>query len=434
MAKKSEKTLRGIKVAHNKNTAEMKAVVMPVPDKVKISLSQHIGPPCKPLVAKGDEVKVGQKIADSDAFLSATLHSSVSGVVEGFEEIITPAGAAHQVIIIAADGKQTISEEVKPPVVENREDFLKAVRESGLVGLGGAGFPTHIKFNPKNLDEVDTFLINASECEPYITSDYRNMIDHSDMIMEGIAAIKKYLGIKKFRMAIEDNKPLAIEKFDQLTKDIPDFEVIEMPGRYPQGAEKVLIYETCGRVLKGGQLPADVGVLVSNVTSMAFLGNYLKTGMPLVSKCVTVDGSAVKEPKNVIVPIGTSFKDIIEFCGGYKEEPKKVMMGGPMMGIALFTDEYPLLKNNNAVIAMGAEEAKIYAETPCIRCGRCVRACPYSLMPLSIERAFKAEDADMLRKLNVNLCMECGCCAYVCPAKRHLVLTNKMAKQFLKSK
>ena len=425
----SQKTLKGAKVGHFKNTENCPSTAMPIPAEVCISMSQHLGPPCKPTVAKGDLVKVGTVIGDSDAFLSAPVHSSVSGTVKDITEIVTANGARSQVVIITTDGEQTVDENVKPPVVENHPGFVKAIRASGLVGLGGAGFPTHIKLNPRNLSEVDTLVVNAAECEPYITSDYRTIIERPQDILDGIAAIKKYLAITQVKIAVENNKPQAIELLRRMTADDSSIEVVSLRAIYPKGAEKVTTFETTGRMIKDGQLPADVGVIVNNITSVAFIGQYMRTGMPLVTKCLTVDGGAIAEPKNVIAPIGTRYKDVVAFCGGYKCPPKKLLMGGPMMGIAVFSDEYPVLKNNNALLALDESQTVVYPENPCIRCGRCLHACPFQLMPRAIEMAADNHNVDRLKKLNVMLCMECGCCSYVCPAKRNLTFTNKMAKQ-----
>ncbi len=428
-----QKTLSGVHVAHMKNTENCPAAPIPLPKEVHISMSQHMGPPCKPLVAKGDQVKVGTVIGDSDAFLSAPVHSSVSGTVTALEEMVTSGGAKCQVVVIATDGEQAVDEQVKPPVVESHADFVKAIRASGLVGLGGAGFPTHIKMNPKNISEVDTLVVNAAECEPYITSDYRTIMDRSQDLLDGIAAIVKYVGLSQVKIAVEDNKPKAIELLRKLTKDDPKIEVCSLRAIYPKGAEKVTTYETTGRIVQEGMLPSDVGVIVENVTTTAFIGKYLRDGMPLVEKCLTVDGGAVAEPKNVIAPIGTPYADIIAACGGYKKPCKKLLMGGPMMGIVAPNDSYPLLKNNNAILALDEEQTVVPEEQACIRCGRCMHACPFHLMPRQIEKAAEAKNIAMLQKLKVMLCMECGCCSYVCPAKRNLTFTNKMAKNMVRA-
>ena len=428
------KSLHGVKVKHFKNTEDCSTEILPIPDRVVISMSQHIGKPCDPTVKITDLVKVGQVIGTSDAFISAPIHSSVSGKVVAVDEILMSNGQKTKAVTIETDKLQEVDESVVPPSVSSFEEFIQAVKASGLVGLGGAGFPTYVKLSPKNLSEVDTLCINAAECEPYITSDYRTIIEDAEAVLDGARQVQKYLDLKKVIIGVEDNKPKAIALLKEMTAGDASIEVDSLPAKYPQGAEKVLIYHTTGRVVPEGKLPADVGVIVMNVASIAFLSKYLKTGMPLTTKRVTVDGSAIAEPKNLLVPIGTPIQNLIDFCGGFKTEPGKVLMGGPMMGIAVNRLDYPVLKNNNAILAFDEKDSQEPEETPCIRCGRCVNACPFNLMPASIEKAFKAGNVDALRELKVNLCMECGCCAFACPAKRHLVMTNRLAKKMLTQK
>ena len=426
--------LQSIKVSHEKHTAACETQIMPIPDTVSISMSQHIGAPCSPLVKKGDYVKVGQPIGDTDAFVSAPIHSSVSGTVAGIERIRSVMGGEDQIIVIETDKKQEVWENVQPPKINSREDFVKAVRSSGLVGLGGAAFPTHIKYNPQNLEEVDTLIVNGAECEPYITSDHRLMLENTQDIIDGALLVMEQLELKKGYIAIEENKPDAIALLDKLLREQnhPELETVTLRARYPQGAERVLVYEITGKRMDAGVLPAQLGVILSNITTIAFVGQYFKDGMPLVSKRITVDGSAVAEPKNIIAPIGTSISDIIGFCGGYKAEPKKILMGGPMMGRAVFSDRVPLVKNNNAILAFAGEQALVPEETGCINCGRCHRACPFKLLPTAFADAYESRDVEKLDQLQINQCMECGSCAYVCPAKRPLGFINKLGKALVK--
>ncbi len=429
---KSTKSLRGIFVKHLKNTAEEKTVSMPVPSTVTIPMSMHIGAPCEPLVKMGDLVKVGQKIGESNAPFSAPIHASVSGKVKQVTEFRNALGMVSKAVVIEADGEQAISEDIKVPVINSREDFINAVKESGVVGLGGAGFPTHIKLNPKNLDQIDTLVINAAECEPYITSDYRECMESPEDIIEGINVVKKWLNIKNAYIGIESNKPASIKLLGELSEKHEGIDVVELKAQYPQGAEKVIIYSTTGRVVNDGQLPADAGVVVLNVTTVSFIAKYLKTGMPLVSKRLTIDGSGANKGMNVIVPLGTAIKDVFEFCGGLKADCKKILMGGPMMGIAVPDLEQPIVKNNNAIIALNEKDATPAEETNCIKCGKCVYACPLNLMPAALEKAYDARNAESLVANDVNLCMNCGCCSYVCPAKRNLAQKNQLAKIFVR--
>ena len=431
----SQKHLQSIHVSHYKHTAGCATEIMPTPDVVKISMSQHIGAPCKPLVAKGDYVKVGQKIGDTDAFVSAPIHSGVSGTVTAIEEQRNAAGGFETLVVIETDKKQELSEEVKVPAEpKDLAEFVKAVRESGLVGLGGASFPTHIKFNPKNIDDVHALIVNAAECEPFITSDHRLMLENPDELLDGCLLIMKYIGLDKGYIAIEENKPDAIELLNKkiAERGITNIETFKLQARYPKGAERVLVYEITGKTMDAGVLPADMGVILDNVTTVAFVGQYFKTGRPLTTKRVTVDGDAVAQPKNVIAPIGTSVHDVIEFCGGYKAEPKKILMGGPMMGRAIYSDAVPMIKNNNAILAFSGAQSLVKEETACINCGRCHQACPFKLIPTALAKAYEARDAQALKDLRVMQCMNCGSCSYICPAHRPLGFINTLGKTVLK--
>ena len=426
----------GVKVDHQKNTAETEVVRIPEPQKVVLPMQQHIGAPCTPTVKVGDTVAIGQVIGDSDKFVSAPIHASVSGKVSAIGNVKLPNGAVVQGVTIESDGERRLYDGIEPPKADTKEEFLKAVRASGLVGLGGAGFPTHVKLNVPPDKNVDTLVINAAECEPYITVDYRECIDNSWDILSGIHIIKDMLGIENVIIAVENNKPKAFEVLKRIA-DSDNYsgdhiKLMSLESRYPQGAEKMMVQSATGRKVPPGKLPADVGCIVMNVASVAFVARYIKTGKPLVSRSLTVDGSAIAEPKNVRVPIGTSIADIIDFCGGFKEEPRKIITGGPMMGLSITGTDLPVIKNNNAILAFTEKDAKLMQEGDCIRCGRCAAACPMSLVPTLIERYTKAGDTDALKKIGVNVCMECGSCAYSCPAKKPLVQTMRAAKAFLR--
>ena len=429
--KKLVRSAEGAHVPHYKNTENCETVKMPVPKRVFVSMSQHIGAPAKACVKKGDVVAVGDVIGTAGGFISAPVHSPVSGKVFGLDEIRLSNGKV-QVVVIDTDGLQTVSEKVKAPEVTDHASFVQAIKDSGLVGLGGAGFPTGVKLDPQNLDEVDTLVINAAECEPFITADYREMMECGEDVVEGAKLVKQYLNLSKVIIGIEANKPQAIAKMTELTKGLEGFVVSTLPSVYPQGAEKVLIEQTTGKEVPKGALPAAVGCIVMNVASVGFIARYMKTGMPLVTKRVTVDGDAVTEAKNVEVVIGTPIKDIIEFCGGYSQEAGKIISGGPMMGHALTGDDIPVVKQNNAFLVFGKEKATLPDATACIRCARCVSACPMGLAPVEIALSLEVKDVEELKVLHTDLCMECGSCSFVCPAKRPVAQTMKEAKDFLR--
>lgn len=424
--------LPGIHVPHHKNTDEMKAVRMPIPKEVILQMNMHIGAFAKPIVNVGDHVLVGQKIAEAGGYISAPVHSSVSGVVKKIENVLESDGTYVPAIFIETDGLQEISKDVKKVEVNSYESFVEAVKNSGIVGLGGAGFPTYVKFSIKDLSMVDTVIINGAECEPYITSDTRTMIDNLSDLEEGIKLIEKYLKVKHIIFGIENNKKAAIQSLNKLAGQDEKVEIKVLPALYPQGGEKVLIYNTTKRVVPEGKLPLDVGVVIINVTTLAWIARYIQTGMPLVEKVVTVDGSCVKKPQNVIVPIGTKIKDVFAFCEGFKESPFKVMYGGPMMGIALPSLDLPITKRTNAILALNEKEARLPEASNCIRCGRCINHCPLHLDPPAFAKALELNNPKELVKLKINLCMECGVCSYVCPAKRPLVQNNRLAKAELK--
>ncbi|MBE6535337.1 MAG: electron transport complex subunit RsxC [Ruminococcaceae bacterium] len=424
--------LNGVHLKHCKNTADVAPFRMGTPKKVVIPMSMHIGAPAKPIVKAGDEVKVGQLVGEPGAGLSSPIYSGVSGTVKKIDELITVSGAHITTVVIEPDGLQTVHEDVKPPVVENREQFLDAVRKSGIVGLGGAGFPTVVKLSA-DTSKIDAVVVNGAECEPYITSDTRTMLDEPDVIVDGLKMLMEYLDVKKVVIGIENNKKKCISALKRAIRGINGIQIKALPAVYPQGGEKVLVYHTVGRVIKEGQLPIDAGVIVINCTTVAAIAKYVMTGMPLVEKCVTVDGSAISEPKNVIAPIGTPALELIEFCGGFKTQPRKILWGGPMMGIALPDLNMPVMKQTNAILAFDRKDATPPEETACIKCGQCISHCPLRLSPTDINKAYSAKDKEALQKLKVNLCMECGSCSYVCPAKKNLVQTNKLAKAMLRN-
>ena len=433
MAAEKRRNRGGITIPDQKGTMDFETVKMGIPEKVIIPMLQHIGAPCKHVVEKGEAVKVGQVIGESTCNTSSPIHSSVSGTVTGVLSVVNFNGSNVEVVEIKTDGLQEMHESVAPPRISNRKEFLEAIKESGLVGLGGAGFPTHTKLNTPKDKEIDILLINGSECEPYITSDYREMMENSDNLINGINLVLDKLEIPKAIIAIEKNKPEAIKKLTELTEYSDRIKVQILGARYPEGAEKTLIYELTGRRMLIGQLPMDVGVVMLNVSTAAFISEYVKTGIPIIKKRVTVDGSAVREPKNVEVLIGTPMADVFEFCGGFVSEPYKILMGGPMMGIAQFSLDSPVLKQNNAILAFNKKDAILDEETACIKCARCAGACPVSLMPMQLNLLVRNNRIDELEKYYIHDCYECGCCSYVCPAKIHLVQSIRLGKEKLRN-
>ena len=423
--------LNGVRAPHRKNSLSNSAAQMTGVKTVTIPMSMHIGAPAIPTVKVGDLVAIGDKIAQSGGFVSVPMHASVSGKVTKITEVLTSSGEKVPAVVIESDGEMRASESIAPPTVSDRDSLLSAIRDSGIVGLGGAGFPTHVKFDvdPERIEEL---IINGAECEPYITSDSFAMITRGEDIERAIRALREYFSIKRIIIGIESNKKKAIRAMREMAERIGGVEVKVLPSIYPQGGEKVLIYHTTQKVVPTGKLPIDVGCVVCNCTTIAAIGEYLATGMPLVSKCITVDGAAVVKPQNVIAPIGTAIGEVFEFCGGFKSAPKKVLYGGPMMGVAVPSLSLPVLKNTNAILALTAREAWLPKTTECIRCGACTNTCPFGLAPAKILKAYNRRDIDMLERLSVETCMLCGCCSFTCPANRPLVQTNALAKKLLK--
>ena len=422
--------LNSIKLPRLNGAAEMQTVRLKLPERVVIAMSQHGGVPCVPTVSVGDTVKTGQLIGDSDAVISAPIHSSVTGKIVGVTKVLNVFGKLHEALVIETSPEQVLSEEVIPPFIDSREDFIEAVKRSGSVGLGGAGFPTHVKFSyDPGTVKIDTLVVNGAECEPYITSDYRTFMEEGEKVAQGIRMIMKYLDIPRAVIGIEHDKPLAIKRMTEITSSDSNIDVITLPSRYPQGAEKVLIHNTLGRTIMEGELPSSVGCVVLNCSTAAFISDYLITGMPLISRRLTFDGNAVNKPMNVTVPIGTRACDIMA-AADLRTQPDRALFGGPMMGISFYDTEMPITKTTNALLLFS--ETVRDGDTPCIRCGRCVRACSMGLMPTELEHAFDKKDTERLKKLNVNLCMNCGACSYVCPAKRNLSEKNQLAKLLLR--
>lgn len=439
---RKERALRPVKrihggahLPHFKNTAECETEVMPPPNKVYIPLSQHIGAPANPIVKKGDKVFVGTLIGEAGGYVSAPVHSSVSGTVLGIADRVLNGAAAVKCIEIESDGEMTPDSDLKPFEINSAEDLAAAAKACGLVGLGGAGFPAHIKLSPSKDSKIDTLIINAAECEPYITSDYRECIENVDGIIAATYLLREKLNLEKVIICVESNKPKAIEKLMEVAANKQDVEdkvkLMKLPSTYPQGAEKVIIYSATGRKVPLGKLPSDVGCIVMNVTSLAMLYRFISTGMPLVAKRITVDGSAVKEPKNLLVPIGTPIADVFNYTGVDEESVERIIMGGPMMGQPVASTNAVVEKRSNALLIMEKDE-RDRKTTACIRCGRCQKTCPMNLTPARVETAYRKSDVSAYEGLNVNYCIECGSCSYICPAKRPLTEVMRIAKSELR--
>lgn len=397
---------------------------------VRIPMNMHIGAPCKPIVKVGQHVDLGEIIGEPSG-IAVPIHASVSGTVKSVKKELMGYGSLVDLVEIENDFQNTIHESVKPHEINSKEDFIKAVKASGMVGLGGAGFPTHIKMSPPENKYPDILIVNAMECEPYITSDDRQMVEETLNIVEGIMTIVRYLDIPKAIFGIEDNKPEAYEKISSLIKEKgyqDRIEVKQVPVRYPQGAEKTLIQALTGRIVPTGGLPHDVKVTVLNVTTVNAIYKFIHDGVPLTTKVITLSGDAIKNPGNYRVPVGSKISEIIEKTGGYVKEPRKILMGGPMMGIAISDIDTPVVKNNNAILCF--IDGSVPKESSCIRCGRCVDACPMGLMPYKLDFGSRNKEFERLDEYAVLNCVECGCCSYACPAKRQLVQNIRVGKGF----
>lgn len=400
----------GVHLKSCKNTAEAAPAAIPVPERVTLTLSTFRGCVNEPIVKVGDHVDVGQPIAPAGGGLSVSVHATVSGTVEAMD--MDDNGKASSVTI-RSDGAQTPWAGITPPTVTNLDELVAAIRESGLTGLGGAGFPTWVKLTKG----PDTLLLNGSECEPYCTADYHLMCTNPAAILEGAQLVRKFTGMKQIIVGIKNTNTKALAAMNKAAAGMDAVEIKALEGFYPVGAEKMCIQQSTGRTVPRGKLPKDVGVTVLNVSTAAFIAQYLRTGMPLVSKTVTLDGAALKNPGLVVAPIGTPIRELFAAAGGFTEDPGKIIVGGPMMGGSVSSMNNPLLRQEGCLLAFTEEQGKLPDENPCIRCGRCTRGCPMHLMPADMYRAREAKDGADLDALMVDLCIECGVCAYVCPAK-----------------
>lgn len=389
-------------------------------------LSQHIGAPAKPVVKKGDRVLVGQRIAEAGGFVSAHIHASVSGTVKNIEPRLTASGTKAESIIIENDGEYEVMERPAPANWQemDRKDLLEVIQDAGIVGMGGAGFPTHVKLSPKNPDSIDYIIVNGSECEPYLTSDYRRMLEEPEKVVTGLEIVLHMFPQASGIIAIEDNKPEAIRIMKEQTADHPKIQVNVMKTKYPEGAERQLIYANTGRYINSGMLPADAGCIVHNVDTVTAIYKAVVEGVPLIDRIITISGDDIVDPKNFKVLLGTSLQELIEAAGGYLDgEPEKIISGGPMMGKAMFSTEVPAVKGSSAVLCMKKDEVAACEPSNCIRCGRCVAVCPGRVNPTKLASLAEHGKLDAFVEQDGMECCECGCCSYVCPAKRHLTQT-----------
>ncbi|MFH1440839.1 MAG: electron transport complex subunit RsxC [Candidatus Omnitrophota bacterium] len=420
-----------VKLEEHKSLSEHKAIEkMPVPAKVYIPLSQHLGKPCVSLVKSGDQVLVGQKIASLEAKIFAPIHSSVSGKVLGIQNYPHPVLGQAQAIVIENDGQDSrLSSFVLRPSQEidalTSEQIRNIVFEAGIVGMGGASFPTYIKLTPPK--PLQTMIVNGAECEPYLTADYRLMVEKTREILKGIDLVSRCLGAKEGVIAIEDNKPEAIRAFNSEIS-VTDYRLRILKSQYPQGGEKQLIKSVVRKEVPPGKLPFDIGVSVHNVGTVFAVYEAVYLNKPLYERVVTVTGKCVSNPKNLLVRIGTPIKELISFCGPLTEEPAKIISGGPMMGIAQWTDEVPVIKSTTGIVLMNKQEVKTRQEEFCIRCGACVRNCPAGLMPTLINLASQKERWQDAKFYGASDCIECGLCSYICPSNINLVQSIRRAK------
>ncbi|MBT3192008.1 MAG: electron transport complex subunit RsxC [Verrucomicrobia bacterium] len=423
----------GIHPAYHKELARDRAIeTMPIPALLRVSMSQHLGAPAKPLVKKGDTVKRGQCIGEAAGFISAAVHAPTSGTIKEVGTAPTAMGTSAAFIAIEPDGEDAWIEGLEGIADWQNADtkaLIAKVAAAGIAGMGGAGFPTNVKLSPPPDKPIDTLILNGAECEPYLTADHRLMVEHAEQIWTGCQIVRKVLGAKHVHIAIEDNKPEAIAAMEQAMEGADDDASISiLKTEYPQGAEKQQIYATTGREVPSGGLPMDVGCVVENVGTTLAVWDAVVNGKPLTERVTTVTGMPVSEPKNVLGRIGIPYSDLLDFCGGLKADVAKIISGGPMMGLAQPGLDATTTKTTSGLLFLAPQETQTFRSMPCIACGRCVGACPMYLVPAELSQMLEAEDYEAAEELNVLDCIECGCCAFACPAHRPLVQHMKQGK------
>ncbi len=395
-------------------------------------MSQHLGAPATPIVSVGDYVKVGQKIAEASAFVSSPIHASVSGNVVAIEKRATSGGTVAMCVVVENDDEYSEIDTINGNVDYtklSKEEILEKVKDYGIVGLGGAGFPTHIKLNPPEDKKIDHIIINAAECEPFLTSDYRVLLEESDKLIEGVKIILQIHKDAQAVIGIETNKMKAIEIMQEKVKDIPNISIAKLKPKYPQGSEKQLIFAITGREVPSGKLPADVGCIVNNVDTVIAIHRAIVRNRPLMRRIVTLSGDCYNNPGNYKIRIGMSLNELIEKAGGLKQQPEKIISGGPMMGVSIYSLDVPIGKTNSAFLCFSKERAYIGEESNCIRCGRCVSHCPSGLLPLELNKLVIKDDLEGFEACNGLDCIECGSCSFICPAKRHLAQSIRYARR-----
>ena len=413
----------GIHPNDGKRLAKDKSIVSVLPkEELVYPLSQHIGAPAKPIVNVGDKVLKGQKIAEAGGFVSASIFASVSGEVKGIQKRINPSGAKVDSIIVENDFQyeEIVYPPIKPLDEMSKEEIIERIKEAGIVGMGGAGFPTHVKLSPKEPERIDYVIANCAECEPYITADYRRMLENPEELISGMRVVLNIFPQAKGIFGVEDNKPDCIEKLRKLTEKEPRMEVKALKTKYPQGAERQLIFATTGRAINSSMLPADAGCVVDNVETMIAIHTAVVEGKAVTERIVTLSGDAVNEPGNFKVLFGTNHQEVIEAGGGFKTPPEKIISGGPMMGFAMFTADTPITKTSSSILAFTKDEVRANEPTACINCGRCVEVCPSRIIPSRLADLAERHDEEAFKKMEGLECIECGSCSYVCPAKRQL--------------
>ncbi len=427
----------GIHPYEGKELSEDKPIQFIVPEKgeeMVYPLSQHIGAPAKPLVAKGDQVLKGQIIAEAGGFISANVLSSVSGTVKGIEPRLVANGAMVQSIIVENDGEENAIEgfgNARDYTKLSKEEIRNIIKEACIVGLGGAGFPTHLKLTTNDEAAIDHVIVNGAECEPYLTSDYRRMLENPEELIGGMKIILQLFDNAKGILGIEDNKPDCIEKLTELTKDEPRIEVCPLMTKYPQGGERQLIYATTGRAINSKMLPADAGCIVDNVETIIAVYNAVKNGQPVLKRISTVTGDAVKNPSNILYSIGTSYQELVDAAGGFKSQPEKIISGGPMMGFAMFSLDIPTTKTSSSILCFTHDEVAAFEPQACINCGRCVEACPEQLIPSRLAKFGLRGQMDEFEKWHGLECIECGSCSFACPSRRQVAQPIKTMKKLV---